>query len=67
MTITLTVKGMHCKSCKMLIEDELEDLGAENVNVSVDETTQTGTVRCEYPDKDVVVKAIQELGEYTVK
>ncbi len=28
--IILKVKGMHCKSCSMLIEDALEDLGAKS-------------------------------------
>ena len=28
--IRLKVKGMHCKSCSMLIEDALEDLGAKS-------------------------------------
>ncbi len=28
-TKTLTVDGMHCASCAMLIEGELEDIGAQ--------------------------------------
>lgn len=28
--ITIKVKGMHCKSCSMLIEDVLEDLGVKS-------------------------------------
>jgi copper chaperone len=27
--VTLKVKGMHCKSCSMLIEDALEDIGVK--------------------------------------
>ena len=28
--VTLKVKGMHCKSCSILIEDVLEDLGVKS-------------------------------------
>lgn len=66
MEIRLTVKGMHCKSCKMLIEEELEDIGAQNIHVTVDEAKQTGVVMCEHEDKDAVVSAITSLGEYDV-
>jgi len=30
----LTVKGMHCKSCEMLIKDSLEEEGAKRVSFS---------------------------------
>ena len=30
MKINLKIKGMHCKSCAMLIEDALEDLGVKS-------------------------------------
>jgi copper chaperone len=30
MKVTLKVKGMHCKSCSMLIEDALEDIGVKS-------------------------------------
>lgn len=31
-TITLEVGGIHCKSCEMLIEDSLKDLGVEKMS-----------------------------------
>lgn len=31
--INLTIKGMHCKSCEMLIKDELADLGTKECNI----------------------------------
>lgn len=31
--INLTIKGMHCKSCEMLIKDELSDLGVKECNI----------------------------------
>lgn len=30
-TVTLTVEGMHCKSCETLIEDSLKEAGVEKV------------------------------------
>jgi len=35
--ITLRVDGMHCKSCEMLIEESIEDLGAEKVDASFEQ------------------------------
>lgn len=31
--INLTIKGMHCKSCEMLIKDELMDLGVNECKI----------------------------------
>lgn len=64
---TLTVEGMHCKSCKMLITEALEDAGAKNVAVTVDEKKQTGTVTLESTlPKNELKKIIEAEGEYTV-
>ncbi len=30
-TATLIVDGMHCKSCELLIEDSLKEIGVEKV------------------------------------
>jgi len=66
--IKLNISGVHCKSCKMLIEGELEDLGATNIKVVIDESAQKGTIECETnKSKEEVVKAIEALGEYKVK
>jgi copper chaperone CopZ len=32
--LQLKVKGMHCRSCEMLITEVLEEAGAKNVEVS---------------------------------
>jgi copper chaperone CopZ len=32
---TIKIKGMHCKSCAVLIKDELDDLGVESIIDSV--------------------------------
>ncbi|MEK6921577.1 MAG: heavy-metal-associated domain-containing protein [Nanoarchaeota archaeon] len=66
--INLNIEGVHCKSCKMVIEDNLQELGAKNVHVTVDEKTQKGTVACEYSkDKIDVVNAIKKEGYKVLK
>ena len=65
-TLYLTVEGMHCRSCKMVVEDALQELGAANIKIQIDEKRKTGTVSCEYGDKDQVINAIEREG-YTVK
>ncbi len=66
--INLNIEGVHCKSCKMIIEDNLKDLGATNVKVTVDEKTQKGTVACEYSgDTMDVVQAIKKEGYKVLK
>lgn len=39
----MKVKGMHCKSCEMLIADALEEAGA--TNISADHKTGTVTFK----------------------
>jgi copper chaperone CopZ len=65
--LKLTVDGMHCRSCVMLVQDELEDLGANNVSVKLDELSKKGTVSL-VTDKSRadIIKAIESLGEYKV-
>lgn len=64
--ISLNVNGMHCNSCKILIEDALSEIGATNIKVEVDEKKQMGKVSCDYTDKGKVIEAIKREG-YTVK
>jgi copper chaperone CopZ len=40
----LTVKGMHCKSCKMLVEDSLSENGISNIKIDLDEKKQMASV-----------------------
>ena len=65
--INLTVNGMHCNSCKVLVTDVLTDLGAKNISISIDEKNKVGTVSFEHPDKHKAIKAIEDEGGYTVK
>lgn len=60
--ITLKVKKMHCKSCKMLIEEALQDIGAKDISISVDEKKQIGTVSCSHADISQVKEAIKKEG-----
>ena len=60
--INLDVRGMHCKSCKMLIEDALDEMGAKNIKVSVDEKKKTGEVSCDHASKEEVISAIEKEG-----
>ncbi len=63
----LTITGMHCASCKELIEDVCADIpGVTSCDVDVAEETATiehdGTVSFE-----TVKRAIEELGDYHVE
>lgn len=61
--INLTVEDIHCKSCKMLITDAVQEAGARNVNVQIDEKKQIGTVACDYAgDIMNIINAIKKEG-----
>ena len=56
--IKLTVIGMHCHSCEMLIEDSLEDLKG----VSKSKASQkSGTVEVSYDEKITTADAIKKV------
>ena len=63
---TYKLKGMHCTSCAMVIEGELEDIGAnakcsyakEMVDVEFDENKLA---------EDTIKKTIQSAGYQTVQ
>jgi len=62
---TYKIEGMHCTSCAMLIEGELEDIGVKaNVNY------RTETLDIEYDEHSIteeeVRKAVVKAG-YSVK
>lgn len=60
--IALQVKGMHCKSCKIIVEEALQDIGAKNISISIDEKKQMGSVNAEHEDKKKVIAAIEGEG-----
>lgn len=64
---TLTVNGMHCNACVMLITEALEDAGATNVSITLDPKSKQGTVTLESKLSNENIKTIIENeGEYTV-
>lgn len=67
MKINFHIKGTHCQSCKLLIEDvcrDLPEVTACTVNA------ETGDAELEYTeglDLGLVKKEIEALGSYTVE
>lgn len=61
-TITFKVAGMHCKSCEMLIQSELEEL-KDATNINIDYKTGKGSVDINEAmiDQDVLT-AIEKAG-----
>jgi copper chaperone CopZ len=58
--LSLHVQGMHCKSCKVLITDELEETGfVSNIHVDV----EGGIVSCEYDLEKITAQKIKEIVE----
>lgn len=64
---TLTVHGMHCKSCVALITEALEEAGATDIVVDLDAKAQVGTVTLTTSQSPrALKKIISEQGDYTV-
>ncbi len=62
------VQGMHCKSCKMLVQDCLEELGANVVSIEVDEKKKQGKITVNTTlDQKKIIEAIEKEGDYKVK
>ena len=62
----LKVKGMHCKSCTVLVTDALTELGASNVSIKLDEKKQEAVVTFDFEgDKKQAIAMIEKEG-YTV-
>jgi len=65
--LNLHVEGMHCKSCEILIKDDLEETGAvKDIQVSASK----GTVTAMYDEtkiKEAKIKQIIEKEGYKVK
>ena len=62
-TKTIVIKGMHCKSCELLIEDELKNIqGVKAVDIS----RRTGSATIHYEGKNLnhgdVIHAIKQAG-----
>jgi sulfite exporter TauE/SafE/copper chaperone CopZ len=62
-TKTVSIKGMHCKSCELLIEDELKNIkGVKSIDIS----HRTGSATIHYEGKHLnhgdVVQAVKQAG-----
>lgn len=66
--IKFEIKGMHCKSCKMLIEDIMDESNASVLSMEIDEQNEVGHVQVDTdtPTQEII-DAIQSEGDYTVK
>lgn len=65
-TYTFTVQGMHCNSCSMLIDDELEDLpGVTRSTTSVRKATTVVEVDPTTVTAADIMAAIARVGDYT--
>ena len=66
MKMIITITGMHCKSCKMLIEEACSEIsGVKSCNVDY----KTGKTVVEHEGKldfKLLKKEIEGLGEYKV-
>ena len=66
MITTFNIQGMHCASCKVLIEDVCQDIpGVTSCAVDV----ATNMIRVEHDasvDSETIRKTIEELGSYKV-
>lgn len=60
---TMNVKGMHCKSCEMLIKDSVGELkGMNNVDVSLIKNTVTVDFDEKTLDESKIKKTIEAEG-----
>src|SRR3989344_3664262 len=59
--INLEIKGMHCKSCEMLITDELIGIGAKNVEVN-HKTGDASFINDQNADDYKIISAIKNAG-----
>ena len=66
METTITIKGTHCNSCKLLIEDICKDLGAKSCNVNF-KTGETIVEHDEKFDLRSFKKEVEGLGQYKVE
>ena len=53
---TLQIKGMHCKSCKMLLEDSFEDLGVASATID----WEKGIAVVEFDENKVSLVALKK-------
>ncbi len=65
-TATFSIKGMHCKSCTMLVTDIASEQGAKIESLAVDEKKQEGRLVATTSDPKKLADAIAREGNYKV-
>ena len=60
--VTLTIKGMHCKSCESLIKDELIDLGVKDVELDYKSGKTIVTFDEKKLNTNSIITSIKKLG-----
>ncbi|MBS3130805.1 heavy-metal-associated domain-containing protein [Candidatus Woesearchaeota archaeon] len=65
MKTTISVKGMHCASCKALIEDACSDIKGVK-SCKVDLKAGKAVVEHDNADLKALKKEIESLGDYKV-
>ena len=60
------MEGMHCKSCEVLLKDELEEVGAKDITVSASKGIVQATID-EKKLSEAKVRQIIEKEGYKVK
>jgi copper chaperone CopZ len=68
----LAVEGMHCASCGLLIDDELEDLpGVRSASTSVRTSRTSRTTVHLHADADLdaatLIAAVERAGDYRAR
>ena len=56
MQLKLNVKGMHCKSCEVLLKDTLSDIG-----VDAEADHKTGIIKINFDEKKVNLDKIKKI------
>lgn len=66
--INVRVKGIHCNSCVMAIQDALCEAGAKDIHIQSDLKNRTGTIIMGgILDKKEIARIIKEQGDYEVE
>ena len=67
MKTIITVKGTHCESCKVLIEDVLKDIDGVNSATADFKTGKTEIVHSGKLDMKKIKQEIEALSEYKLE
>lgn len=66
-TTTITIKGTHCKSCKLLIEDVCKDIKGVKLCQVDFQTGKTVIEHDESFDLNLFRREVEGLGQYKIE